>query len=50
MKKVLLFADVGIDDTIAMIYSYLSSDIEVVGVVADYGNVPRREQWLRFII
>jgi len=37
----LLFADLGIDDTIALIYSYLSEEIELVGVVADYGNVPR---------
>ncbi|MGE6752760.1 nucleoside hydrolase [Rossellomorea sp. NPDC071047] len=41
MQKVLLFADIGIDDTIALIYSYLSEEIELVGVVADYGNVPR---------
>ncbi|RKQ35533.1 nucleoside hydrolase [Oceanobacillus halophilus] len=40
-KKVLLFADVGIDDTIAIIYSYLTSEIDIVGVVADYGNIPR---------
>ncbi len=37
----MLFADIGIDDTIALIYSYLSEEIELVGVVADYGNVPR---------
>ena len=37
----MLFADLGIDDTIALIYSYLSEEIELVGVVADYGNVPR---------
>ncbi|MGF3102911.1 nucleoside hydrolase [Rossellomorea sp. DUT-2] len=41
LQKVLLFADIGIDDTIALIYSYLSEEIELVGVVADYGNVPR---------
>jgi purine nucleosidase len=40
-KKILLFADVGIDDIVALIYGYLSDDIELVGVVADYGNVPR---------
>ncbi|MCA1053754.1 nucleoside hydrolase [Rossellomorea aquimaris] len=40
-KKILLFADVGIDDIVALIYAYLSDDIELVGVVADYGNVPR---------
>ena len=41
MVKVLLFADIGIDDTIALIYSYLNEDIDLVGIVADYGNVPR---------
>ncbi|WP_085991396.1 nucleoside hydrolase [Oceanobacillus senegalensis] len=40
-QKVLLFADVGIDDTIAIIYSYLNSEIDIVGIVADYGNIPR---------
>jgi purine nucleosidase len=40
-KKVLLFGDIGIDDTIALIFAYLSKDIDVVGVVADYGNIPR---------
>ncbi|MBY6037265.1 nucleoside hydrolase [Fictibacillus nanhaiensis] len=42
-QKVLLFGDVGIDDTIALIYAYLSDDIDIVGVVADYGNVPREQ-------
>ncbi|MBN8190567.1 nucleoside hydrolase [Bacillus sp. NTK074B] len=41
LVKVLLFADIGIDDTIALIFSYLSEDIDLVGIVADYGNVPR---------
>lgn len=40
-KKVLLFGDIGIDDTIALIYAYLNDEIEVVGVVADYGNISR---------
>ncbi|KKE79619.1 nucleoside hydrolase [Bacilli bacterium] len=40
-KKVLLFGDIGIDDTVALIYAYLSKNIDVVGVVADYGNIPR---------
>jgi purine nucleosidase len=41
-KKILLFADVGIDDIVALIFGYLSDDIDLVGVVADYGNVPRK--------
>ncbi|MFD5853489.1 nucleoside hydrolase [Cytobacillus pseudoceanisediminis] len=40
-QKVLLFGDIGIDDTIALIYAYLNKDIDLVGVVADYGNVSR---------
>ncbi|MUK89192.1 nucleoside hydrolase [Ornithinibacillus sp. L9] len=40
-QKVLIFADVGIDDTIALIYGYMSEAIEIVGIVADYGNIPR---------
>lgn len=39
--KVLLFGDVGIDDTIALIYAHFNDDIDIVGVVADYGNVSR---------
>lgn len=43
MKKVLFFGDIGIDDTIALIYAYLTDEIEIVGVVADYGNVSRED-------
>ncbi|GGB35945.1 nucleoside hydrolase [Virgibacillus dakarensis] len=39
--KVLLFGDVGIDDTIALIYGYFKDEVDIVGVVADYGNIPR---------
>lgn len=42
-KKVLFFGDVGIDDTIALIYAHLTEEIDVVGIVADYGNVPKLE-------
>ncbi|MFC3885087.1 nucleoside hydrolase [Bacillus songklensis] len=42
-KKVLFFGDVGIDDTIALIYAHLTDKIDVIGIVADYGNVPRVE-------
>ncbi|WNB92399.1 nucleoside hydrolase [Bacillus sp. NEB1478] len=41
--KVLFFGDVGIDDTIALTYAYLSDKIDIVGVVADYGNVSREK-------
>ncbi|WP_335872764.1 nucleoside hydrolase [Bacillus sp. 2205SS5-2] len=40
-KKVLFFGDVGIDDTIALIYAHLKEEIELVGIVADYGNVDK---------
>jgi purine nucleosidase len=42
-QKVLLFGDVGIDDTIAMTYAYLNDEIDIVGVVSDYGNVSREK-------
>ncbi|WP_026909023.1 nucleoside hydrolase [Paucisalibacillus globulus] len=41
VKKVLLFGDIGIDDIIALIYGYQSEEIEIVGIVTDYGNIPR---------
>ncbi|SFS82687.1 nucleoside hydrolase [Marininema halotolerans] len=40
-KKVLLIGDFGIDDSIALIYCILNPEIELVGVVASYGNTPR---------
>ncbi|MEK4031324.1 nucleoside hydrolase [Pseudobacillus sp. FSL P4-0506] len=40
-KKVLLFGDVGIDDTVALLYGYFNEQIDIVGVVADYGNTSR---------
>lgn len=40
-QKVLVFGDIGIDDTLALIYGYLNDDIDIVGVVADYGNISR---------
>lgn len=42
-KKVLLFGDIGIDDTIALIYAYLNDEIDIVGIVADYGNISRED-------
>jgi len=42
-KKVLFFGDVGIDDAIALVYARLTEDIEVIGIVAEYGNVSKRE-------
>ena len=42
-EKVLLFGDIGIDDTVALIYARLNQAIEIVGLVADYGNVSRED-------
>ncbi|MBN6205159.1 nucleoside hydrolase [Ralstonia pickettii] len=43
MKKVLLFCDPGIDDSLAIMYAMLHPGIELVGIVASYGNVTREE-------
>ncbi|WP_212936557.1 nucleoside hydrolase [Bacillus hominis] len=40
-KKVLFFTDAGIDDAIALIMALFSEKIEVVGIVADYGNISK---------
>lgn len=40
-KKVLLFGDIGIDDTIAILYAYMNDENDIVGMVADYGNISR---------
>lgn len=43
MKKVLIFTDMGIDDSIALYYAHLNKDIKIIGVVVDYGNVSRQK-------
>lgn len=43
MEKVLLFADPGIDDAVAIIYALLNPRIDLVGVVTGYGNVDERQ-------
>lgn len=40
-EKVLVFGDIGVDDITALLYGYLNDDIDIVGVVTDYGNIPR---------
>src|SRR5699024_1438748 len=40
-RKVLIFGDIGIDDTMAILYGYFNNEIDIVGIVADYGNVTR---------
>lgn len=43
MKKILLFADPGIDDSLAIIYALLNPDIELLGIVTSYGNVSKQQ-------
>ncbi len=40
-KKVLIFCDPGIDDTMALLLAFFIDEIEIIGIVADYGNVPK---------
>lgn len=42
-KKILLFGDPGIDDSLALMYCLLDPHIELVGIVASYGNVPKEQ-------
>ncbi|QPC46618.1 nucleoside hydrolase [Mangrovibacillus cuniculi] len=42
MAKVLLFSDFGVDDVITVLYGYYSEEVEIVAIVADYGNVSKR--------
>ncbi|WP_339145894.1 MULTISPECIES: nucleoside hydrolase [unclassified Sutcliffiella] len=37
--KILLFADPGIDDSLAIIYALLHPEIDLMGIVTGYGNV-----------
>ena len=41
MKKIILFADTGIDDAIAVIYALKNPEIELKAIVAGYGNTNR---------
>ncbi|GGF13093.1 nucleoside hydrolase [Halobacillus andaensis] len=43
MKKVLIIADPGVDDSFAIMYALLHPEIEVVGIVCDYGNVSQKD-------
>ena len=42
-KKILFFSDFGIDDNIAVLYAFFNKQIDLVGVVADYGNVSKQD-------
>jgi purine nucleosidase len=43
MKKVVLFADPGIDDTFAIIYALSSPDIQLQAIVTGFGNVSQED-------
>ena len=43
MKNIILFADPGIDDSVAIMYALLNPDIKVLGIVSSYGNVKKEQ-------
>ncbi|WP_431799709.1 nucleoside hydrolase [Halobacillus andaensis] len=43
MEKVLIVADPGVDDAFAIIYALLHPDIEVAGIINEYGNVSQED-------
>ncbi|MBH0175717.1 nucleoside hydrolase [Fictibacillus sp. 23RED33] len=42
-KKILFFCDPGIDDSLAIIYTLLHPNLELVGIVTSYGNVTKEQ-------
>jgi purine nucleosidase len=42
-KQVLFFSDFGVDDNVAVIYALFNQEFNIVGVVADYGNVSKQD-------
>ncbi|QFT87569.1 Pyrimidine-specific ribonucleoside hydrolase RihA [Bacillus sp. THAF10] len=42
-KKLLVFADPGIDDSLAIIYALMNPNLEIVGIVTSYGNVSKSQ-------
>jgi purine nucleosidase len=40
-QKVLFIGDFGIDDIIALLFAYYNPEIEIVGIVVDYGNISK---------
>ncbi|WP_261134266.1 nucleoside hydrolase [Bacillus sp. Marseille-Q3570] len=45
MKKIILFADTGIDDAIALIYALKNPEVDLIGVVSGYGNIDREKAY-----
>ncbi|MFD2045089.1 nucleoside hydrolase [Ornithinibacillus salinisoli] len=42
-KKILLFCDPGIDDSLAIMYTLIDPELELVGIVTSYGNVTKNQ-------
>ncbi|MYL49914.1 nucleoside hydrolase [Halobacillus litoralis] len=42
-KKILLFCDPGIDDSLAIMYAMLDPALDLVGIVTGYGNITREQ-------
>ncbi len=40
-KKIVFFGDFGIDDAVALIYANKTCKLDILGIVAEYGNVSR---------
>ncbi|TDL75616.1 hypothetical protein E2R56_07430 [Rhodococcus qingshengii] len=45
-----MFGDFGIDDTIALLFLLFSKEVEIIGIVADYGNYERTGTQQRFLL
>ncbi|RYG72279.1 nucleoside hydrolase [Lentibacillus lipolyticus] len=45
MKKIILFADTGIDDFIALTYALKNPEVDLLGVVSGYGNIERKKTY-----
>lgn len=43
VKNILLFSDFGIDDMVAAAFAVFNEEVNVVGIVADYGNVSKEK-------
>ncbi|WP_170007096.1 nucleoside hydrolase [Bacillus fonticola] len=41
--NVIYVADFGIDDVLGLMYAYASEEINIVAIVADYGNIPKHD-------
>ncbi|OEH91634.1 nucleoside hydrolase [Bacillus solimangrovi] len=43
MKKLLIFTDIGVDDSFALMYALLHPELDVVGIVTEYGNISQQQ-------